>query len=93
MAYLSNDTQEVVKTVKTGECNELRVSKISDKNGLKAIDIRNWYCTQKDLEMKPTYKGVRIKRDDLAEVLTSIIDNVDEDIKSDLLASGIDVLG
>lgn len=92
MAYLSNDTQEVVKTVKTGECNELRVSKISDKNGLKAIDIRNWYCTQEDLEMKPTYKGVRIKRDDLAEVLTSIIDNVDEDIKSDLLASGIDVL-
>lgn len=90
MAYESNDTQELVGSVKLGNCSELRVSKITDENDeFKAIDIRNWYCTQSNPEMKPTPKGVRIKKEHLAEVLALILENVDEDVDEQLAEKGL----
>lgn len=79
MAYESNDIQEIVKVIKLTDFTELRVTKVSDENNnLKAFDLRNWYCTQKDPEMKPTQKGVRIKKEDLKEVLEVISANLED---------------
>ena len=89
MAYESNDIQDVLGTIKLGNCSELRVTKVSEENGdFKAIDIRNWYCTSSNPEMKPTQKGVRIKKEHLAEVLALILENVDEDVDEQLAEKG-----
>lgn len=92
MAYESNDKQELLKVIKVSEFSELRISAIKESNDdLKAIDIRNWYCTQKEPEMKPTYKGVRIRKDDLADVIDELIKGVDSDVIADLVAKGYDL--
>lgn len=90
MAYRSNDIQVEIGKIKTSEYNELRISTISDSVGLKAIDIRNWFCTSADQEMKPTQKGVRIKQEDLAEVLDLIVKNAGSDVQEDLRTRGYD---
>ena len=38
--------------------------------------------------MKPTQKGVRIKKEHLAEVLALILENVDEDVDEQLAEKG-----
>lgn len=88
MAYSSNDKQNLVKTFKMSEFTELRISTVSDDTGLKALDIRNWYCTRSDSEMKPTQKGVRIKQEDLADVIDTLIKNAGTDTKEDLRGMG-----
>lgn len=84
MAYESNDKQEVVGTIGLTNFTELRISTVNSEEGFKAIDIRNWYSTQKDPDMKPTQKGVRIKKEDLAEVLNIILSNLDEETSGTL---------
>ena len=90
MSYESNDKQELIGAVKVSSFSELRISKIIDENdNFKAIDIRNWYCTQSNPEMKPTPKGVRVRKEDLAEVLTLILKNVHEEIDEQLAEKGL----
>lgn len=77
--------QKVIKEVETGSNNKLVVSKIEDDGELTAVDIRTWFNTKDNPEWTPTKKGVRIKQSLLGEVLTSIIENLDEDTKSDII--------
>ena len=94
MGYESNDVQEFVSTIKLSDFSELRTSTIKGKDGnLKSVDIRNWYCTQKEPEMKPNQKGVRIKKEDLAEVLIAILENIDDNVKSELSEKGFSFRG
>lgn len=76
MAYESKDIQEVIKTIPLSECTELRMSTIKDESGnFKAVDIRLWTCKKSDPEMKPTYKGIRIRKEifcDVFEVLEQV---------------------
>lgn len=85
MAYESKDIEKVIGTVKVSNCTEVRITAIRDcdTEELKSIDIRNWYCTQKDPEMKSTYKGIRIKKDDLPYVLNTILANLDDGMLAD----------
>ena len=73
MAYKSTGKEELVGVVSLGDYSELRITRISDESAnFSAVDIRNWYCTKNDSEMKPTQKGIRIKKENLAEVLNYI---------------------
>ena len=73
MAYTSESNQILVGKVKRSDFIELRITRIeSHEHELEAVDIRQWYCTQKDPEMKPTKKGVRIRADQLDNVLEAI---------------------
>lgn len=77
--------QKTFKEVEINSTNKLVLSKVEDNGELSAIDIRTWYCTEDDPEWKPTKKGVRIKQTILGEILSSIIENIDEDTKSDII--------
>ena len=77
--------QKTFKEVEINSTNKLILSKVEDNGELSAVDIRTWYCTEADQEWIPTKKGVRIKQSLLGEVLTSIIENLDEDTKSDII--------
>lgn len=73
MAYTSESNQILVDKVKQSDFTELRITRIeSQEHEFEAVDIRQWYCTQKDPEMKPTKKGVRIQADQLGAVLEAI---------------------
>jgi hypothetical protein len=70
MAYKSNEKITLLETISLSETLELRVSRVEDESGeFKSVDIRNWYCTTKDPEMKPTQKGVRIKKENIQEIV------------------------
>lgn len=77
--------QKTFKEVEINSTNKLILSKVEDNGELLAVDIRTWYCTEDNPEWIPTKKGVRIKQSLLGEVLTSIIENLDEDTKSDII--------
>lgn len=91
MAYESNDTQEFVTTIPLSEFSEIRISVIKDgdTNNFKALDIRQWYCTQKSPDMKPSQKGIRIKEDILPDVIESFIHNAGEVVNEELRNRGI----
>lgn len=73
MAYTSESNQILIDTIKLSDFSELRVSRVESKsNEFESVDIRQWYCTQKDPTMKPTQKGVRIRADQLDRVLEAI---------------------
>lgn len=76
MAYESKDIQEFIKIIPLSECTELRISTLKDESGnFKAVDIRLWACKKSEPEMKPTYKGVRIRKEifcDIFEVLEQV---------------------
>lgn len=77
--------QKVFKEVEISSTNKIVLSKVENNGELAAIDIRTWYCTEDDPEWKPTKKGVRIKQTILGEVLSSVIENIDEDTKADII--------
>lgn len=73
MAYQSDSIQTIVDTIKLTNYSELRVTRVGTKdNEFEAVDIRQWFCTAKDSTMKPTQKGVRIRKDQLEQVLAAI---------------------
>ena len=75
MAYESNCNQTVVDVIPLSNFSEIRVSKLENASGeLEAIDVRQWYCTQKDPELKPTYKGIRLK----AEFVDSLVSAIEK---------------
>jgi hypothetical protein len=74
MAYQSNTKDTVVQVIKVTDKTEIRVTQIADQDGtVKAVDIRQWYCTATDPIMKPTQKGVRVQDASCAELLNGII--------------------
>lgn len=74
MAYKSSDIQEVLATLPVNDTNEIRVSAIKSEDGvLKSVDLRQWYYSEKDDEMRPTQKGVRVKEDQLDNLIKSLI--------------------
>ena len=92
MAYTSTDKETLIKTISTGEHTEIHITSVFDsKDIFKAMDIRTWYNTSKDPEMKPTIKGVRIKSEDLADVIDILIQNAGSDVQADLLSKGYDI--
>lgn len=72
--YTCTDNQEIVTTVKLTDSTELRVTKMTDKDTgvVKAVDIRQWFRTKSNPEMTAG-KGIRIKDENMAEVLKGII--------------------
>jgi hypothetical protein len=87
MAYKSDTIDTVVKTIKTSEKTEVRVTQIAGKNGVvQAVDIRQWYCTESDPTMKPTQKGVRVKDTQCPELLDAIIKACSSEALMDLNA-------
>lgn len=86
MDYETDGKQVLIGEVEITGYSKLRISKIENENGdLESLDIRQWYCTQKDSTLKPTKKGVRIKKENIVEVLNCIIGNIDLDIKEKLV--------
>jgi hypothetical protein len=68
--YEGYSNEEVVGTLELSNFTEVRITALKDSsNELQGVDIRQWYCTQKDPEKKPTQKGVRINKDLLPEFL------------------------
>lgn len=67
--YKKNVIEEVIKVVPLTEFTELHVQKIGNEAGITHVDIRQWYCTQKDPVLKPSTKGIRLKISTLVEVL------------------------
>ena len=93
MAYNSKDIQEVVTVFDVGGDNQLRISTIKDKDTkeLKSIDLRTWYLAENG-SMQPTKKGVRIKQENLADAITSILLNCGYEVITDIRCnSGIDI--
>ena len=73
MAYECESKQTVVDIIKLTDFTEVRVSKLENENGeLEAIDVRQWYCTQKNPEYTPTQKGIRIKEEFVDQLLSAI---------------------
>lgn len=65
--YAKETVEEIIELT---EFTDLRITSLrNEDNELQGIDIRQWYCTQKDPEKKPTQKGVRINKDLLPEFL------------------------
>lgn len=91
MAYTGTDKETFIKAIPTGEHTEIRITSISDSKGVfKSTDIRTWYNTSKDPEMKPTQKGIRIKLEYLADVIDVLIQSAGSDVQADLLSMGYD---
>lgn len=73
MAYQSKNTEEVLNSFQLGDCSELRVTEVRDEDGVvQSFDLRTWYCTKSDPEMKPTKRGVRIRADLIEDVIMTI---------------------
>lgn len=70
MAYTGKDT--LLGTVKLTDKTELRISQVEDTD-FNGVDIRTWYCTEKNPEMQITRKGVRFKEECGAEVVDLIL--------------------
>ncbi len=63
--------QEVITSIPFDNGNSLKVSKVTYKNGARAVDIRRWYT--KDGAEAPSPKGVRIEDENITEVLKAVI--------------------
>lgn len=77
MAYTRKEKQEVVAVIQTNDTNQVRVTKVSDEDGvLQCVDIRNWYITEDEEDefdnYKPTKKGVRIAEENFEEFATAL---------------------
>lgn len=76
MAYETNNKEVEIGNIVLSECVELRVKRIEKPDGeLESIDIRQWYCTRTDPTMKPTQKGVRVKKEYLGELIAMLESN------------------
>ena len=78
--YNDERQHKLVQAIPTGNFTELRVVAVSGDLGVEAVDIRSWYCTRKDPEMKPSTKGVRLSIDN-AEKLRDALLRVLEEVK------------
>lgn len=77
MAYTRKEKQEVVAVIQTSDTNQVRVTKVSDEDGvLQCVDIRNWYITEDEEDefdnYKPTKKGVRIAEENFEEFAAAL---------------------
>lgn len=59
-------------TISVTEFVEVRVTKLEKPDGSIVVDIRQWYSTRKDPEMKPTQKGIRFSIDKLPDIQNAI---------------------
>ena len=88
MAYESKTVDTVIQTIKVTEKSEIRITRICDEDGqIKAVDIRQWYCTANDPTMKPTQKGVRIKDESCPDLLLGIIKSCSSESLMDLTSA------
>ena len=84
--YESDSIQTVKNIIKLTNFTELRFSTLESKDGdFEGFDIRQWYCTQKDPEMKPTQKGIRIRKDIAVEAVTTILNMLDKQTLDEVL--------
>lgn len=84
--YESDNVQTVENVIKLTNFNELRFTSLESKDGdFEGFDIRQWYCTQKDSEMKPTQKGIRIRKDIAVEAVTTILNMLDKQMLDEVL--------
>ena len=87
MAYESNTVDTVIQSIKVTEKSEIRIIRICDEDGqIKAVDIRQWYCTANDPTMKPTQKGVRIKDESCPDLLLGIMKSCSSEALVDLMS-------
>lgn len=89
MVYTTTDKEEILGSINKTSKGEVIVKRIEDVNGvLKSFDIRNYYY--EDGQTIPTRKGVRIKAEDLAELLTLIMSGIHEE--DDIFTDVSDIL-
>lgn len=70
---MDDNKQVVVDRIPITEMTELRVQRVEDENGnCIAVDVRNWFRTQKNPEFTPTQKGIRVKPDAIDRVISAI---------------------
>lgn len=68
--YAKETVEEIIELT---EFTDLRITSLrNEDNELQGIDIRQWYCTQKDPEKKPTQKGIRLSSDKLHILLDTL---------------------
>lgn len=84
------DAKEIRATLKDIEKAKrgdlLRFDSIRDEDGTNfRLDIRN-YFVNKDDELSPTQKGVRLKQEELVDVIPLIVAAMDEDARTELLS-------
>lgn len=85
MAYSTSDV--VVGDLKKNEQGEvIRVSRVEYKSGNSAIDIRNYYTTEKG-ELSPTKKGVRVNSEGIPELMKLIYTAMSTEERMDFLDS------
>lgn len=73
MTYKENTKSTIASVISTGEHTELRIARVESESGeYLGVDIRTWYNTSKDPEMKPTVKGVRLYKEYINQVLQAI---------------------
>lgn len=77
--------QKVFNEIEINETNKLVFSLVKEDDELTALDIRTWFIN--DDKWTPTKRGVRIKKGDIVDVMTSIIEALGDDIKSDILSN------
>lgn len=78
--YGDSRQHDLIQTIPTGDFTELRVVALSGDTGVEAVDIRSWYCTRRDPEMKPSAKGVRLNIDKVEELREALL-RVKEGVK------------
>lgn len=65
--YAKETVEEIIELT---EFTDLRITSLKDNdNELQGVDIRQWYCTQKDPVKKPTQKGVRLSVENVHKVI------------------------
>ena len=83
MAYKSDMIENVIKDVKVTDTNVIRVTQIQNNEGkIMGVDLRQWYCTSSDPELKPTKKGIRVGNENCEELLNAFLEACSEDIRS-----------
>lgn len=88
MAYVSNDISEILAQLPLSKKSELRISKISSQDGeFKSIDIRQWYCTEKDSTMRPSDRGTRVHKEHISGVMLAFLSVADDATRESLLRS------
>lgn len=63
--YEPKAKEELIKVIPLTDFTELRITNINDE----ATDIRQWFHTQKDPELRPSKSGIRLKNEFLPELI------------------------
>ena len=85
--YDAKEIRETLKDIEKAKRGDLlRFDSIRDEDGTNfRLDIRN-YFVNKDNELSPTQKGVRLKQEELVEIIPLVIDAMDEEAREAILA-------